>query len=226
MIEQILNSFQAMSYWEYIGVALGIAYIFLAMKQSLWCWPVAFVSTSIFTIMFWQGLLYMESLLNFYYLLMAIYGWWQWRGNKQHSSTQDVTTDKPSSSSVYIQKKLISWSVLTHIKLVFFFALLSLSVGYFWDTSTDAKMPYLDSSTTIFAIFATYLLTQKVLENWLYWVVIDFASIYLYWQNGYFPSAILFAIYTVLAWQGFREWRQQYQHNNDNDGMTVAVGSA
>ena len=108
MIEQILNSFQAMSYWEYIGVALGIAYIFLAMKQSLWCWPVAFVSTTIGTLLFWQGLLYMESLLNFYYLLMAIYGWWQWRGSKQKN--------EPDSESGLIEKQIISWSVLTHVK--------------------------------------------------------------------------------------------------------------
>ena len=209
MIEQVLNSFQAMSYWEYISVALGIAYIFLAMKQSLWCWPVAFVSTTIGTLLFWQGLLYMESLLNFYYLLMAIYGWWQWRGNKQNNELV--------SKVELVEKKIVSWSVPTHIKCITVCAIIAIGVGYMWDTNSDAKMPYLDSSTTIFAVFTTYLLTQKVLENWLYWVVIDFASIYLYWQNGYFPTAILFVIYTGLAWQGYRVWRLEHRQDSDSD---------
>lgn len=203
MIEQVLSSFQAMSYWEYISVALGIAYIFLAMKQSLWCWPVAFVSTTIGTLLFWQGLLYMESLLNFYYLLMAVYGWWQWRG---------VSTGKTSKPT---EKEIVSWSKLTHLKCILACLVIALGIGFMWDNHSDARMPYLDSFTTIFAVFATYLITQKVLENWLYWVVIDFASIYLYWQNGYFPTAILFVIYTGLAWQGYRVWLQEYRHNGD-----------
>ena len=203
MIEQILSGFQAMSYWEYLAVLLGLAYIVLAMKQSLWCWPAAFVSTSVYTILFWQGFLYMESFLNFYYLLMAIYGWWQWRGTRKASA--QLEDEAP------IAKAIQSWSSQKHAVWIGSALTIALALGYGLDTYTQAKMAYLDSFTTVFAIMATYMVTQKVLENWLYWVVIDLASVYLYVQNQYLPTAVLFALYTVLAAQGYRTWLKEYQ---------------
>ena len=194
MIEQLLSGFQAMSYWEYIAVFLGLAYIFLAMKQSLWCWPAAFISTSIYTLLFWQGFLYMESLLNFYYLIMAIYGWWQWRGTRS-ASLDTLET-----------KQIQSWTLSRHATWISAGLIVALVLGFLLDSYTDAKMAYLDSFTTVFAIFATYLVTQKVLENWLYWVVIDFASVYLYLQNDYLPTAALFVLYTFMALWGYRVW--------------------
>ena len=199
MIEQILSGFQAMSYWEYIAVLLGLAYLLLAMKQSLWCWPAAFVSTSIYTVMFWQGFLYMESFLNFYYLLMAVYGWWQWRGSKQAGNVEPVA------------KTIKSWSLSKHSIWIVSGLVLAIVIGYLLDTHTQAKMAYLDSFTTVFAVMTTYMVTQKVLENWLYWVVIDLASVYLYVQNQYMPTAVLFALYTVLAIQGYRVWLKEYR---------------
>jgi len=195
-----------MSAWEYLSVALGLAYILLAMKQSLWCWPVAFVSTLINVLLFWQGLLYMESLLNFYYLLMAVYGWWQWRGANKLGFDTDKNKEMPI-CSWGLQKNLVSIAVCSAVAIGF---------GFYWDTQTDAVMPYLDSFTTVFAVFTTYLVTQKVIENWLYWIVIDCVSIYLYWQNGFYPTAILFVVYTVLAWQGYRIWRKDYDVNASN----------
>lgn len=203
MFEQILSGFQAMSYWEYVAVFLGLAYIVLAMKQSLWCWPAAFISTSIYTIMFWQGFLYMESFLNFYYLLMAVYGWWQWRGSKNKSANNEA--------EVMVAKTIQSWSRQKHAIWIASAMVIALILGYLLDTHTQAKMAYLDSFTTVFAVMTTYMVTQKVLENWLYWVVIDLASIYLYVQNQYLPTAVLFALYTVLAAQGYRTWLKEYQ---------------
>ena len=201
MLEQLLSGFQAMSYWEYLAVLLGLAYLFLAMKQSLWCWPAAFVSTSIYTIMFWQGFLYMESFLNFYYLLMAIYGWWQWRGSRKSTSEPEEET--------LVAKKIQSWSRSKHATWSSIAFVIAMVLGYLLDTHTDARMAYLDSFTTVFAIMTTYMVTQKVLENWLYWVVIDLASVYLYIQNQYMPTAVLFALYTVLAVQGYRIWLKE-----------------
>ena len=75
---------------------------------------------------------------------------------------------------------------------------------------TSADFAYLDTFTTVFAVFATYMLTKKVLENWLYWVVIDFISIYIYINKGFYLTAILFAIYTVLAFIAYTNWKKEY----------------
>lgn len=203
MFEQLLSGFQAMSYWEYLAVLLGVAYLVLVMKQSLWCWPAAFISTGIYTIMFWQGFLYMESFLNFYYLLMAIYGWWQWRGSKKMAIG--------SEDAILVAKPIQSWAVSKHAIWIAAGVVIAVGLGYLLDTYTQARMAYLDSFTTVFAIMTTYMVTQKVLENWLYWVIIDLASVYLYVQNQYLPTAVLFAIYTVLALQGYRIWLKEYR---------------
>jgi nicotinamide mononucleotide transporter len=196
MLEKILAGFEAMSGWEYVGVLLGLAYLILVMKESLWCWPAAFVSTLIYTILFWQGALLMESVLSFYYLLMAIYGWWQWR--KLDPKTGQIDT-----------KEIISWTLATHIKWIMTATIIAIILGYIMDQHTHAKMAYLDSFTTIFAGMTTYMVTQKVLENWLYWIVIDLASIFLYVEMSYYPTAILYVLYTGLAWKGYKMWTKQ-----------------
>lgn len=196
MFEQILAGFEAMSGWEYIAVMLGLAYLILVMKESLWCWPAAFISTLIYTILFWQGALLMESLLSFYYLLMAVYGWWQWRKVDQNTGVSESRT-------------IVTWTLTTHIKWITTATVLSVILGYIMDEHTHAKMAYLDSFTTVFAVMTTYMVTQKVLENWLYWIVIDLASIFLYVEMNYYPTAILFVLYTGLAWQGYKIWRKQ-----------------
>ncbi|WP_462159253.1 nicotinamide riboside transporter PnuC [Pseudoalteromonas sp. GB56] len=194
-LNSVLSGFSAMSIWEYLAVALSMAYLLLAMKENLWCWPAAFISTFIYTVMYWNGALLMESLLHFYYMGMAVYGWWAWRYGKQRVEEQGIT----------------SYTLNTHGILICVTALVSIAIGYVMDNYTHADFAYLDSFTTCFAIVTTYLVAQKVLENWLYWVVIDAASIYLYVEKGYYPTVVLFVFYTIMAVAGYVRWRQQYQ---------------
>lgn len=208
MIEQVLTSFQAMSIWEYVAVFLGLSYVILVMKENLWCWPAAFVSTLIYTILFWQGALLMESLLSFYYLLMAIYGWWQWR-------KVDQRTEQPET------KKITSWALTTHAKWITSATIIALVLGYMMDEHTHAKMAYLDSFTTVFAVMTTYMVTQKVLENWLYWIVIDLASIFLYVEMSYYPTAIVYVLYTGLAWKGYQIWTKQIANSTVNNTSKI-----
>ena len=193
MIEQLLSGFNAMSIWEYIGVFFGLLYLILAIKQNSWCWPAAFMSTLIYTNLFWQGALLLESLLNVYYLIMAVYGWWQWRGGLDEESIKPVQ----------------SWPMERHGKIIAILTVISIVMGFIADNYTHAEMAYLDSFTTVFAVYTTYLVTQKVLENWVYWFVINLASIYLYVEMGYLPTAGLFVIYTFLAIKGYLEWKKE-----------------
>ena len=197
-LNSVLSGFSAMSIWEYLAVALSMAYLLLAMKENLWCWPAAFLSTFIYTLMYWNGALLMESLLHFYYMGMAVYGWWAWRYGKQRVEQQGITR----------------YHLNTHVLLIAVTALVSVLVGYVMDNYTHAEFAYLDSLTTCFAIVTTYLVAQKVLENWLYWVVIDAASIYLYLAKGYYPTVVLFVFYTFMAVAGYLRWRAQYQHKH------------
>lgn len=205
MLEETLSGFIAMSPWEYIAVAFSLMYVLFAIKQSSWCWPAAFVSTSIYTLLFWQGALLMESLLNFYYLIMAVFGFYQWQFVKASSDPVNASGKRP----------VVQWPFQTHLLCISFIAIVTVVVGYLLDEYTHANMAYLDTFTTTYALFATYLLTQKILENWLYWVAIDLSSIYLYADQGFYPTAILFILYTGFAIHGYFTWRADMIKNTE-----------
>ena len=196
-ITKTLSGFTAMSHWEYIAVVLSIAYLLLAIKESLWCWPAAFFSTLIYTIMYWNGALLMESLLNFYYMYMAVFGWLVWRKGKANNSNLSIS----------------SWSMERHALLIILTSIAATGIGYFMTNYTHADFAYLDSFTTCFAVVTTYLVAKKILENWLYWIVIDAASMYLYYEKGYYPTLALFVFYTIMAGWGFKTWYEEYEQS-------------
>ncbi|ADG93672.1 nicotinamide mononucleotide transporter PnuC [Arcobacter nitrofigilis DSM 7299] len=192
-----MESLNVLTTYEAIAMLLAIAYILLAIRQSLWCWPAAFISTLIYTILFFNVSLLMDSFLNAYYLIMAIYGWYSWKyGGKVEEKELEVTT----------------YGLNNNIKIICLLILISLGVGYIMANYTTASFAYTDSFTTVFALFATYMLAKKVLENWLYWIVIDAISIYIYIQKGLNLTAILFVIYTILAFIAYKKWKEEYDY--------------
>lgn len=194
--EGIVAAAQAMSILEVVAVILGIAYLVLAMRQSMLCWYAAFGSTAIFSWLFWDVSLVMESGLNVYYLIMAIYGWSVWRGNKEKSET-----------NVAIK----TWSLSRHALVISGVILMSLATGYGLEKNTSAALPYLDSFTTWGAVITTYMVAQKVLENWLYWLVIDTVAIYLFIDRELYLTALLMVVYVVLATIGWFMWLKEYR---------------
>ena len=198
--EGIVAAAQAMSIWEVVAVILGIAYLVLAMRQSMLCWYAAFGSTAIFSWLFWDVSLVMESGLNVYYLIMAIYGWSVWRGNKEKSET-----------NVAIK----TWSLSRHALVISGVILMSLATGYGLEKNTSAALPYLDSFTTWGAVITTYMVAQKVLENWLYWLVIDTVAIYLFIDRELYLTALLMIVYVVLATIGWFMWLKEYRQQTE-----------
>ena len=204
ILSHVINYFQQLPWLELIAMLLSLAYVMLAARGSLWCWPAAFISTALYSYIFYDVLLLMDSALNAYYLLMAIYGYWQW--SKNTNNQQD------SSTSLAI----VSWSISWHIKVCLGLAIFASTLGYLMANYSPASFPYLDTFTTVYAVFATYLVTQKVLENWLYWIVIDVVSIYLYIEKGLVPTTVLFIIFVVVASYGYAKWLKLYKHSAIN----------
>ena len=197
----IIDYFATLPWLELVAMLLALAYAVLAAKGSLWCWPAAFISTAIYTVIFYDVLLLMDSALNAYYLIMAVYGYWAWQQNTPKNSKQTTP-----------QLAIVSWQLNWHLKACGILTVISFILGYVMANYTPAVFPYIDTFTTVFAVFTTYLVTQKVLENWLYWVVIDAVSIYLYVAKDLMPTAILFIIYVVIATVGYVKWRTMYKN--------------
>ena len=193
-MQSIFDAFAAMSAWELVAVAFGIAYVLLAAKESLWTWFFAFFGTFIYTLLFWEGALVSSAILNFYYMLMAVYGFVLWRGGGEEGKELEIT----------------QWSLQKNILVIFLGIVISLVLAYLSDTYTEAKFAYLDTFVMVFSVIATWMLAKKVLENWLYWMVIDSAAIILYWKSGYLATIVLFVIYVILAVYAYLSWRKSY----------------
>ncbi len=208
---------QAMSGWELVAVILGIAYLVLAMKQSIWCWYAAFGSTAIFIGLFWDVSLLMESALNVYYLIMAVYGWWLWRADKKADDKQENPQRAGKTEELPIQ----SWGLKQHLLAIGSVIILSIISGYLLSENTSAVLPYLDSFTTWGAVITTWMVAKKVLENWLYWIVVDSVAIFLYIDRELYLTALLMMVYVVLVIIGWFNWLPQFKAQQNRGENTV-----
>ena len=177
---------------EIFAVFFAITYLILAVKQNIFCWYAAFFSTAIYTFLYWDVSLYMESILNIYYLLMAIYGWVNWNNKKNE-----------------IDLPVKEWSFNIHFISIFIILFLTLTSGFLLN-NTEAARPYLDSFTTWASVFTTYMVTQKILSNWLYWIVVNSVGIFLNFEKELYLTALLLFSYQVISIVGFIKWRKSY----------------
>jgi len=186
---------------EIIAVLASLSYVFLAARENRACWPAAMIGSGIYVVVFFQYQLYMDSALSVFYVAMAIYGWFTWE-NAQVQST---------AASHIPAVKIHCWSKKKHAFGLLAVALLTLTSGFYLANNTDAAFPYLDSLTTWSSLFATWMVVNKVLENWLYWIAIDALSLYLYINKALFFTSALFVLYIIIAGYGYWHWRQRWQ---------------
>ena len=191
MLDPVISYFTTLPLWELVAVFTALMYTVLAAKGNIWCWPAALISTILYTVIFYDVYLWMDSFLQVYYLGMAIYGWYCWSEIKRNKH-----------AAMFISR----WPLMMHAKIIVSLSLVSIVLGWLMATYTPASFPYFDAFTTVFAIFATYMVTKQVLENWVYWFVIDAASIYIYVEKGLTPTAVLFSLYVFLTIYGYYQW--------------------
>lgn len=170
---------------------LAVIYLVLAIRQNIWCWAAAAVSTLLYLFIMYRADLYMESALQFFYLGMAAYGWYEWRHGGAGGEELEVST----------------WPVRYHLIALFTVMTLVLVSGELLSRYSSAALPFLDSFTTWGAVVATFMVARKILENWIYWFVIDAVSIGLYLSRELYFTAGLFAFYLVMIVIGYRKWR-------------------
>ncbi len=195
-LQGIATAFTQMSGWEILAVVFGIAYVLLAAKESQWAWPFAFVSTLIYTVLFWKGALISSSILNFYYMVMAVYGFILWKKDAQGNTLA-----------------ISHWKMKSHFLFIVLGVVGSLLLGYISETYLGARFAYHDAFVMVFSGIATWMMAQKVLENWIYWMVVDSTAAVLYWRSDYLVTIILFTLYVILAFYGYASWRKAYSEN-------------
>lgn len=191
-MDWLITQLSLTSPWEAAAIVLAILYLVLAAHQSQWCWGAAIISCSIYASLMFSVQLYMEFLLQLAYIALAVYGWWQW----QFGAGSEPAVERPE----------YSWR--WHISWILVLAGVAALIAVLLERYTDADAVWLDSFTTVFSLFATWLLTRKLFSNWLYWLVIDSIYVYLYASKGFVATGGLFAVYVVLVFYAMWQWQR------------------
>lgn len=206
-LESVYQGILVTSFWEWIAVVTGIIYVILAALRSNLCWFFAIISSGIYIYLCLDGQLYIESVLQVFYVGMAIVGWISWR--KKDKTESDEMNNLLDSPEIKVDVKI--WTANYHGLNILISGVVAFLLGFCFDTFTDQANPYADAFTTVFSLAATFMVVKKVLENWIYWIVIDIVSIFLYHQRGYSLSAFLYFVFTILAVVGFVAWHKKYK---------------
>ena len=186
-------------YWmEFLAVVSAIVYLLLAVRQDIRCWFAAILSSFLYFFIMFSAGLYMEAGLQIFYILMAVYGWSQWR--------EESTTN--------IKLSVKTWKPINHLFSISLILLLAYTSGLILEKFTNAVFPFIDALTTWGAIVATYMVAKKLLENWIYWFVIDSISIFLFMSRGLVLTSILFFIYLIIIYFGYKSWARIKDNGN------------
>jgi nicotinamide mononucleotide transporter len=189
LFDKILPTFLPADYIQWLAFGFNLMYVILASKGNSWCWVWGFFGTIFQFIVCLDADLKSDAALQIYYTFSAIYGWLSWQ---KKADAHDLAI---SSQPLSIHALLIGIGIL-----------LALPLGYYWHT---AAFRYEDALLTVFSIITTFLTARKVLESWIYWMIIDAGYIFIYGEREKYLLAILAFVYFLFSIRGYFYWKKQ-----------------
>lgn len=188
MLEYILTNWM-----DVLGTTLGLLYIYLEFRESVWMWVVGSVMPVIYFVVLWQHGVYGDCLTEVYAFFAGLYGLYVWATAKNRSGKKLPITRTPMRMRYVVAGlTLVLWAVLAFIL-----------------KHTDSTVAYLDALSTAFYLVALWMLARKYIEQWWMWFVCDALSTGLYIYKGIYGRALLYGIYTLLAIYGYYCWKRQ-----------------
>ena len=180
---------------------LGLAYILLEYRASLWMWAVGFAMQALGIVLYYQKGLYADCGMEFYYLAMTVYGWWRWKAHPSPPQGRDVKEGLGEAPIRHFPRRLVlPWLlIIAAIWAVIYWLLV---------TFTNSNVPLADSFTTALSIVGIWALAHKFLEQWFIWIAVDVVTSVLYFYKDIPFKASLYALYVVIAVFGFFKWRK------------------
>ena len=176
---------------EVVAAAFGVISVYLSTRQNIWSWPTAIVNVALYAVVFYQGRLYGQMGLQPIYLALSVYGWYQWlHGGEQHTELR-VSSASPRLLATLAFLNLVAWLALAAVL-----------------RRTDAALPWLDALLTTTSLVAQWMMTRKILENWLLWITVDVVYVPMFISQRLYATALLYGAFLVLAAMGYVEWRR------------------
>ena len=181
------------AHWlDIVTTVLGLAYILLEYKASPWLWLVGFVMQALGIVLYYQKGIYADCAMEFYYLLMTVYGYWRWvKGSK---------TKQELPIRHFPRRLILLWTgIIAGIWAVIYWLLV---------TYTNSNVPLVDGFTTALSLVGIWALAHKYLEQWFVWIAVDVVTSVLYFHKDIPFKASLYALYVVIAVFGYLKWRK------------------
>jgi nicotinamide mononucleotide transporter len=179
-----------------VAVVLALAYVILAIRQNILCWPANIVSAIIYIWLFYRAGIYMMAALQFIYIAMGVYGWLSWRRAEGGEN----------------QLRVAAWPPIFHLFPLVLILVMTFVTGNLLRTEPTAAFPFLDSFVTWCAIVAIWMVARKVLHNWQYWFIADVISVYMFVNQQLWPTAALYFVYLILCPIGYRSWSRDLRN--------------
>ncbi len=191
---------------EIFGVLTGILYVILEVKQNRLLWPLGIITSVAYIYIFFSGKFYADMGLQIYFVLISIYGWYYWSrgGSKAVKGELPVHRINRQQLLLLFLTFALSWAGIYFVLVRF----------------TDSTVPLGDSFTTALAIVATWMLTQKIIEQWFLWIIANVVSIGLYIYKGLYPTVILYAVYAGMSVYGYLEWKRSMKKSLKDEGRS------
>ncbi|UIR55340.1 nicotinamide riboside transporter PnuC [Sphingobacterium sp. SRCM116780] len=192
--QQIFQQFNQTTWLEWIGTLTGFMCVYLAAKQNILNWPISIISVLAYAFLFFESKLYGDAVLQLYFLFTAVYGWYYWIRKTKRD-----------------EKPIVAFSNRQMLYTVLIIFVLAGLLGIFLDHITDSDVPYADGFCTSVSFVAQFLMTRKVLQNWILWIFVDLCYIPLYFHKSLLLTAILYLAFAFIAWNGYHDWNRTYQ---------------
>jgi len=191
------------NYLEIIGAVTGLLYLYFSVKQNIWLWPVGLITSAFYIIVFYNSQLYADMSLNVYYLIISIYGWRHWllRKDNVYNKSIKISSLDPKEWTIYL-------AAATFITIALGLILVNMpqKLGF-----KPSSVPWWDAFLTAGSIVATWMLARKIIEQWLWWILIDAISVGVFFYKGLYSTVILFVVNTLIAIIGYIKWKNDLQ---------------
>ena len=191
------------NYMEIIGAVTGLIYLYFSVRQKIWLWPIGILTSAFYVVVFFSSQLYADMSLNIYYLIVSIYGWYHWLRRKDNAYHDSIKI-----SRLLAREWLLYLATAILLACIFAFILINIpqKIGL-----KPSSVPWWDAFLTAGSVVATWMLARKVLEQWLWWVVIDAISTGVFLYKGLYFTVGLFVVNTIMAIIGYIRWKKDWQ---------------
>lgn len=190
---------------ETVAAVLVLVSVYLSTRENIWAWPTAIVAVALYAVVFWQTRLYAAVGLQACFLMISVYGWYNWLYGGAERTVLRVT-------------RLTRGVALSALAV---WAVGSTGLWYLLARHTDAVLPWLDSPVSVASLLAQWMLSRKILENWLIWVAANLCYIGMYWYLELWPTVVLYLVLLVLASKGYLDWRRSWRHTLGTPGAPL-----